>query len=150
MLLCVRAVELEAALSFVALACALLGDEHEHERVREGVCRVLDQYRETFCEHVEGPFDDFLAATLRSGTWGDHVTLQAAADAFHTTIVLLTSFDDDSHGVVSVSPMFAGGGDGARGATGDTQPDSPVMLSFYAERHYNALFPRASRGAIVE
>ena len=131
-----------------ALACALLGDEHEHKCVREGVCRVLDQHRGTFCEHVEGSFDAFLAASQCLGTWGDHVTLQAAADAFHTTIVLFTSFDDDNHGIVSISPMFAGGsGSGVSGAAENTRSDSPVMLSFYAERHYNALFPRASRGA---
>ena len=134
-----------------ALACALLGDEREHKCVRDGVCRVLDQHRGTFCEHVEGSFDAFLAATQRAGTWGDHVTLQAAADAFHTTIVLFTSFDDDNHGIVSISPMFtSGSGSGISSAARSTRPDSPVMLSFYAERHYNALFPRASRGAVDE
>ncbi|RVX06834.1 hypothetical protein CK203_014966 [Vitis vinifera] len=34
------------------------------------------------------------AFTSRSGEWGDHITLQAAADRFAAKICLLTSFRD--------------------------------------------------------
>lgn len=36
------------------------------------------------------------------GTWGDHITLQAAADAFHVGINIITSFLDNC--VISISP----------------------------------------------
>lgn len=59
----------------------------------------------------------------RDGTWGDHVTLQAAADAYHARIVILTSYPETS---------FV-----------EIQPNVPVervaFLSFWAELHYNAL-----------
>jgi hypothetical protein len=39
-------------------------------------------------------FSDYLRKMSRSGEWGDHVTLQAAADAYRVKIVVLTSFKD--------------------------------------------------------
>jgi hypothetical protein len=38
------------------------------------------------------------------GTWGDHVTLQAAADAYHVGICVVTSFLDNC--VISISPII--------------------------------------------
>lgn len=38
----------------------------------------------------------------RPGTWGDHVTLQAAADAFHVGINIITSFLENC--VITISP----------------------------------------------
>ena len=38
----------------------------------------------------------------RLGTWGDHLTLQAAADAFRVKLCLLTSYRDSF--VVEVAP----------------------------------------------
>ena len=64
----------------------------------------------------------------------DHLTLQAAADAFGCVVMLVTSFEDDAAGVVSISPMLGGA----------VVREAPAMLSFYAERHYNALVPRTS------
>lgn len=37
-------------------------------------------------------YDAYLADMSRDGTWGDHVTLQAAADAYQVPVYLVTSF----------------------------------------------------------
>ncbi|KAK9086854.1 hypothetical protein Syun_029248 [Stephania yunnanensis] len=39
-------------------------------------------------------YKTYLKKMKRSGEWGDHVTLQAAADQFGAKICLLTSFKD--------------------------------------------------------
>jgi hypothetical protein len=128
-----------------ALAAALLGGEERHREVRERVWEVLAANREAFEHHVVlgdgeegggggGGWDLFLAAALSDGEWGDHLTLQAAADAFGCVVMLVTSFEDDAAGVVSISPMLGGA----------VVREAPAMLSFYAERHYNALVPRTS------
>ena len=132
-----------------ALAATLFGDEGAHGEVREAVCAVLAANRDLFEHHVadvagqgaagcgSDGWDGFLAASMSDGEWGDHLTLQAAADAFGVTIMLVTSFADDAAGVVSIAPMLGG----------PCQRDAPVMLSFYAERHYNALFPKSTASA---
>ncbi len=66
------------------------------------------------------------------GTWGDHLTLQAAADAFRVRVCLLTSYRDAF--VVEVAPREEEGRPGPS-ATG------PVLwLSFFAALHYNSLY----------
>ena len=43
--------------------------------------------------YTEGEtFDAYVDRMARDGTWGDNVTLQAAADAFGVPVYLVTSF----------------------------------------------------------
>lgn len=53
------------------------------------------------------------------GTWGDHVTLQAVADAFGVRIAILTSFQDGC--VVEIQPQ------------GQVKSQRILYLSFWAE-----------------
>jgi hypothetical protein len=61
----------------------------------------------------------------RSGEWGDHVTLQAAADKFAAKICLLTSFRDTCF--VEIVPQYQ-------------TPQREIWLSFWSEVHYNSLY----------
>jgi hypothetical protein len=66
----------------------------------------------------------------RAGTWGDRVTLQAAADAFRVKLCLLTSYKGAF--VIHVAPR-----EDARAPP----PGAAVLwLSFFAEVHYNSLY----------
>ncbi|KAL5700250.1 hypothetical protein ACHQM5_025722 [Ranunculus cassubicifolius] len=61
----------------------------------------------------------------RSGEWGDHVTLQAGADRFHTKSCLLTSFRDAN--LIEIVPR--------------ENPSSKVIwMSFWSEIHYNSVY----------
>ena len=53
-----------------------------------------------------------------AGTWGDHVTLQAAADAYGVRICILTSFLSDA--VISIDPMVL-------------RSEDDLWLAFWAE-----------------
>ncbi|KAK9750034.1 hypothetical protein RND81_02G168400 [Saponaria officinalis] len=61
----------------------------------------------------------------RSGEWGDHVTLQAAADRFAAKICLLTSFRDTCF--IEIVPQ-------------NNAPQRELWLSFWSEVHYNSLY----------
>ena len=66
-----------------------------------------------------------LARLARDGAWGDHVTLQAAADALDARVHVLTSYDDA--GYLQIVPH--------------ANPRAPrtLWLSFWAEVHYNSV-----------
>lgn len=108
---------------FRALAHQLLGTQHAHATIRAVVINQLRYVSERYQPHVPDSYDNYLEAMARDGTWGDHVTLQAAADAYNARIVILTSYD---------ATAFV-----------EIQPSTPVervaFLSFWAELHYNAL-----------
>ena len=85
---------------------------------------------------VGGAYAAYVARAARPGTWGDHVTLQAAADAYGVRVFLVTSFLDRA--VIEISPAVESPEFRARA----------LHLSFFAEVHYNSIRPAApDRGA---
>ncbi|GKF63057.1 OTU domain-containing protein, partial [Tanacetum coccineum] len=44
--------------------------------------------------YVPMAYSEYLKRISKSGEWGDHVTLQAAADSYGVKIFVLTSFKD--------------------------------------------------------
>ncbi|KAK6156346.1 hypothetical protein DH2020_010594 [Rehmannia glutinosa] len=62
----------------------------------------------------------------RSGEWGDHVTLQAAADCYGIKIFVITSFKDTCY--IEILPQ-------------NEKSDRIIFLSFWAEVHYNSIYP---------
>ncbi|WZZ43106.1 hypothetical protein YC2023_039365 [Brassica napus] len=67
----------------------------------------------------------FLLINLRPGEWGDHVTLQAAADRFEAKICLVTSFREQSY--IEILPH-------------NKNPLRVAWLSYWSEVHYNSLY----------
>ncbi|KAK4403898.1 OVARIAN TUMOR DOMAIN-containing deubiquitinating enzyme 9 [Sesamum angolense] len=64
--------------------------------------------------------------TVRNGEWGDHVTLQAAADWFGVKIFVITSFKDTCY--IEILPQ-------------NQKSNRTIFLSFWAEVHYNSIYP---------
>ncbi|KAH9660640.1 OTU domain-containing protein [Citrus sinensis] len=62
----------------------------------------------------------------RSGEWGDHVTLQAAADLYGVKIFVITSFKDTCY--IEILPNVE-------------RSIRVIYLSFWAEVHYNSIYP---------
>ncbi|XP_040861794.1 OVARIAN TUMOR DOMAIN-containing deubiquitinating enzyme 9 isoform X1 [Glycine max] len=68
----------------------------------------------------------FLCGCTRSGEWGDHVTLQAAADWYGVKIFVITSFKDTCY--IEILPQIQ-------------KSERVIFLSFWAEVHYNSIYP---------
>jgi hypothetical protein len=65
---------------FRALSDQLYQTPDHHEFVREQIISQLKTNRDAYDGYVPMAYDDYLEKVARNGEWGDHVTLQAAAD----------------------------------------------------------------------
>lgn len=119
----------DGACQFRSIAHQLYGDENRHDLVRDNVVQRLRAERDRYEPFVDDDYDDFLIRMAAQYEWGDHLTLQAAADVYQTRICLLTSYKDRPF--VHVLPTNWTDEDAARGPT--------IWLSFWAEVHYNSL-----------
>lgn len=72
-------------------------------------------------------FRSYCKAMAKQGTWGDHVTLQAAADVYGLRINVLTSFKEEF--VIKIEPM-------------EKKSNRTLWISFWAEVHYNSIYPK--------
>jgi hypothetical protein len=66
---------------FRALADQLYKTADRHKHVRRQIVKQLKSRPDSYQGYVPMDFSDYLRKMSRSGEWGDHVTLQAAADA---------------------------------------------------------------------
>ncbi|KAJ8759736.1 hypothetical protein K2173_009837 [Erythroxylum novogranatense] len=110
---------------FRALADQLFGDPDHHKYVRRQVVKQLKHFKKLYEGYVPMNYKSYLKQMKKSGEWGDHVTLQAAADRFGAKICLVTSFRDTSY--VEIMPN-------------GKNPTKEVWLSFWSEVHYNSLY----------
>lgn len=111
---------------FRALADQLFRDAGRHSEVRARVIAQLRGDTDAYAVFVTEPYDEYLHRMAQNGTWGDHLTLQAAADAYGCRICLLTSYKDSF--VVDITPRNV------------TEPHQTLWLSFFAEVHYNSCY----------
>nr|XP_011468233.1 PREDICTED: OTU domain-containing protein DDB_G0284757 isoform X2 [Fragaria vesca subsp. vesca] len=100
---------------FRALSDQMYKSPDYHKHVRKEIVKQLKDYRSQYEGYVP----------MRSGEWGDHVTLQAAADKFEAKICLLTSFRDTCF--IEIKPQIQ-------------PPKRELWLSFWSEVHYNSLY----------
>ncbi|CAH8385638.1 unnamed protein product [Eruca vesicaria subsp. sativa] len=110
---------------FRALADQLYKTADRHKHVRRQIVKQLKSSPASYEGYVPMEFSEYLKKMSRSGEWGDHVTLQAAADAYRMKIVVLTSFKNTCY--IEILP------------TSD-EPRGVIFLSFWAEVHYNSIY----------
>ncbi|XP_034695983.1 OVARIAN TUMOR DOMAIN-containing deubiquitinating enzyme 11 isoform X2 [Vitis riparia] len=79
---------------FRALADQLFRNPDYHKHVRKKVVKQLKHFRKLYESYVPMKYRSYLKQMKKSGEWGDHLTLQAAADRFGAKICLITSFRD--------------------------------------------------------
>lgn len=122
-----------------ALAHQLFSGVEHHADVRRTVCRQLaraaDRYRGFVATDDDLDYEAFVARMACDGEWGDHVTLQAAADAYGTRICLVTSYED--RGILRVEPTEA---------PPDGEEPKTAWLAFWAEIHYSSIVPMDEEG----
>jgi hypothetical protein len=112
---------------FRALADQLFRDQERHAECRTVVINQLRRAAEEYAPYVPEDYDAYVDAMRRDGTWGDHITLQAAADAYGVAMCVISSYKDNF--VVEIQPK--------------TKRSARVCwISFWAEVHYNSIYPR--------
>ncbi|CAH8379745.1 unnamed protein product [Eruca vesicaria subsp. sativa] len=111
---------------FRALSDQLYRSQEHHNAVREQVVNQLAYNREMYEGYVPMAYNDYLKTMKRNGEWGDHVTLQAAADWFGVRMFVITSFKDTCY--IEILPHFQ-------------KSNRLICLSFWAEVHYNSIYP---------
>nr|XP_024384982.1 uncharacterized protein LOC112286871 isoform X3 [Physcomitrium patens] len=104
---------------FRALSDQLYRSPDHHQFVRD---KIVSQVGFTL---MPGVF-------LVNGEWGDHVTLQAAADYYGVKISLVTSFKDRCF--IEIMPSTR-------------KSAREIYLSFWAEIHYNSIYPLGGVGS---
>ncbi|TVU08479.1 hypothetical protein EJB05_41884, partial [Eragrostis curvula] len=65
---------------FRALADQIFCNPDYHKHVRKAVMKQLKEFRKQYESYVPMEYKVYLKQMKRSGEWGDHLTLQAAAD----------------------------------------------------------------------
>lgn len=110
---------------FRALSDQLYNSPEYHKHVRKEVVKQLKKFRSAYEAHVPMRYKQYYRKMRKAGEWGDHVTLQAAADRFSAKICLLTSFRDTCF--IEIMPRLQ-------------SPQREIWLSFWSEVHYNSLY----------
>ncbi|XP_074575302.1 OVARIAN TUMOR DOMAIN-containing deubiquitinating enzyme 12-like [Curcuma longa] len=110
---------------FRALSDQLYRSAEYHKHVRKEIVKQLKEFRSYYEGYVPMKYKRYYKKMAKSGEWGDHVTLQAAADKFQAKICLLTSFRDTSF--IVIMPQ-------------NQAPQRELWLSFWSEVHYNSIY----------
>lgn len=120
-------VEGDGNCQFHALSDQLYHTPDRHKYVRSEVVNQLKSHPEIYEGYVPMAYDDYLEKMSRNGEWGDHVSLQAAADLYGVKIFVLTSFKDNC--CIEILPNIQ-------------TSKQVIYLSFWAEVHYNSIYPQ--------
>ncbi|WVZ61365.1 hypothetical protein U9M48_011257 [Paspalum notatum var. saurae] len=114
---------------FRALSDQFYRTPEHHRFVRQQVLKqvsILESHPEIYAGYVPMDYKEYLKKMSKSGEWGDHVTLQAAADSYGVKVFILTSFKDTCY--IEILPAVE-------------KSRRVICLSFWAEVHYNSIYP---------
>ncbi|XP_074580524.1 OVARIAN TUMOR DOMAIN-containing deubiquitinating enzyme 12-like isoform X1 [Curcuma longa] len=120
-----RKVQGDGNCQFRALSDQLYQTSEHHEFVRQQVVEQLKSHSDIYNGYVPMAYSDYLKKISQSGEWGDHVTLQAAADTYGVKIFVITSFKDTCY--IEILPSIE-------------KSKRVIFLSFWAEVHYNSIY----------
>lgn len=117
---------------FRALSDQFYRTSDHHEFVRHQIVKQLKSFREMYEGYVPMEYDEYLQKMSKNGEWGDHVTLQAAADLYGVKIFVITSFKGTCY--IEIVPNIQ-------------KSERVIFLSFWAEVHYNSIHPEGGEVA---
>ncbi|KAH9768428.1 OVARIAN TUMOR DOMAIN-containing deubiquitinating enzyme 9 [Citrus sinensis] len=120
---------------FRSLSDQLYRSPEHHMFVRQQVVNQLKAHPEIYEGYVPMAYSDYLKKMNKSGEWGDHVTLQAAADSYGVKVFVLTSFKDTCY--IEILPHVP-------------KSKRVIFLSFWAEVHYNSIYPEGDLCELIE
>jgi len=111
---------------FASLSDQLYRTPKMHRLVRTLVIHQLRTQENWYSRFVPGDYKSYCDQMAIAGEWGDHVTIQAAADKYGIQINLITSYEKSVY--TEILPR-------------ERLSSRLLWLSFFAERHYNSLYP---------
>jgi hypothetical protein len=111
---------------FRAVADQLFRDQERHAECRAVVVDQLRRASEDYAPYVPEDFDAYVESMAKDTAWGDHITLQAAADAYGVRMCVISSYRDNF--LVEITPKTA-------------RSARVCWISFWAEVHYNSVYP---------
>ncbi|KAL8168041.1 hypothetical protein V2J09_009540 [Rumex salicifolius] len=112
---------------FRALSDQFYRSPEHHKFVRQQVISQLKSNPEEYEGYVPMEYDEYLEKMSKCSEWGDHVTLQAAANSYGVKIFVITSFKDTCY--MEILPKLQ-------------KSKRVIFLSFWAEVHYNSIYPQ--------
>lgn len=112
---------------FRALSDQVYRTPEHHESVRQQVVSQLQAHPEMYEGYVPMEYSEYINRMSKNGEWGDHVTLQAAADTYGMKIFVVTSFRDTCY--IEILPKVQ-------------KSKRVICLSFWSEVHYNSIYPQ--------
>lgn len=115
---------------FRALADQLWRDQERHAETRRAVVQQLRREPDHYSPYVGEDYDKYVEDMARETTWGDHITLQAAADAYGVAMCIISSYKDNF--VIEIQPK-------------EKRSERVLWISFWAEVHYNSIYPINAR-----
>ncbi|KAF0917957.1 hypothetical protein E2562_021672 [Oryza meyeriana var. granulata] len=77
---------------FRALSDQFYRTTEHHRFVRQQIVKQLESYPEIYAGYVPMDYREYLKKMVKNGEWGDHVTLQAAADSVNMMPDLLNNY----------------------------------------------------------
>ena len=114
---------------FRAIADQLYGSPDRYAEVRANIVEHLRSNSSRYSAFVPDSYDAYIEIMGRDGNWGDHLTLQAASNVYGLEIRVYTSYDGNWERVIR--------------PTDDGNIRRAIQLSFYAELHYNSVYPNS-------
>ena len=114
---------------FRSLADQLFGTPDRHVEVRRMVIAQLTRNSDDYSVFVPDDYSDYVRKMSKDGEWGDHLTLQAASDVYGRRICVLSTYEKNF--LIEITPK-------------SMRHPRVLWLSFWAEVHYNSIYPASS------
>jgi OTU-like cysteine protease len=116
---------------FRSVSDQLYRSERMHRVVRQLAIEELSVHPERYRQWITNDYERYIAVMAASDSWGDHVTLQAIANAYRIRINLITSTPSDDEAHLIIEPVAV--------ADDNALPRS-IWLSYAGNVHYNSLY----------
>ena len=114
---------------FRSLSDQLFGTPDRHVEVRRMVIAQLMRNTDDYSVFVPDDYSDYVRKMSKDGEWGDHLTLQAASDVYGRRICVLSTYEKNF--LIEITPK-------------NMRHPRVLWLSFWAEVHYNSIYPASS------
>lgn len=126
--LCERKIKGDGACQFRSISDQLYRTQDYHHEVRRVAIHQLRSNFQDYSQFVPSDYWKYVYEMEQSETWGDHICLQAIADAYGLKINIITSYPAADTCFIGITPK--------------TQTCHRVLyLSFWAEIHYQSVYP---------
>ena len=117
---------------FRALSTECCGDQSWHLHVRSAVMDYIEAHADDYSFYfAEGEFADYCRKMRMARTWGDELTLRAAAELLQVRILVITS--EEENYLLHYDPT-----------SGDGSTVRTLFITYVSPIHYNTLRPKSS------